>query len=113
MLLPAAIVHAVQARECEREANAEERKIDILWEWEARRGQREWEREQESESWLNTVRTIIVCTTNCEIYDNGQRREEQDVRTVRRAEIRAANEGKKGRGRGRSSHSRQPLMDVL
>lgn len=68
---------------------------------------------RESESWLNTVRTIIVCTTNCEIYDNEQRREEQDVRTVRRAEIRAANEGKKGRGRGRSSGSRQPLMDVL
>lgn len=76
-------------------------------------GRQEEEREQESESWLNTVRTIIVCTTNCEIYDNGQRREEQDVRTVRRAEIRAANEGKKGRGRGRSSGSRQPLMDVL
>lgn len=108
MLLPAAIVHAVQARECEREANAEERKIENVW-----GGRQEGEREQESESWLNTVRTIIVCTTNCEIYDNGQRREEQDVRTVRRAEIRAANEGKKGRGRGRSSGSRQPLMDVL
>lgn len=65
---------------------------------------------RESESWLNTVRTIIVCTTNCEIYDNGQR---EKRRTVRRTEIRAANEGKKGRGRGRSSGSRQPLMDVL
>lgn len=38
MLLPAAIVHAVQARECEREANAEERKIEIVREWEARTG---------------------------------------------------------------------------
>lgn len=47
MLLPAAIVHAVQARECEREANAEERKIEIVWEWEARTRARMGERERE------------------------------------------------------------------
>lgn len=49
MLLPAAIVHAVQARECEREANAEERKIETVWEWEARTRGRMGERTGERE----------------------------------------------------------------
>lgn len=47
MLLPAAIVHAVQARECEREANAEERKIENVREWEAKTGARVGGQERE------------------------------------------------------------------
>lgn len=46
------------------------------WRLSARAGDKT-EREREGKGrararWLNTVRSIIVCTTNCEIYDNGR-----------------------------------------
>lgn len=34
--------------------------------------EREGKERARGERWLNTVRSIIVCTTNCEIYDNGR-----------------------------------------
>lgn len=78
----------------------------------ARRRARGKSERARGERWLNTVRTIIVCTTNCEIYDSGRAKrssrrragEEQDGLNTERGAAMA------GDWRHRSIH---PLMDVL